>query len=364
MARLRESGLLRGKKRGQRTYVSEPSRGRRDALVVSLVILLGWSPWTRLAAQDRSFVACDLDRVPLRLEVLAHNPEVYPTSVAPPSRIPGGWLVYDRFEQQLIELDDDLNEIARWGRSGLGPMEYSQPIAVWGNGDEIVVVDRDPPSVMLFGTHPNERRLLVSLPLLPLGGAAFLPAEDRLVLPVMGVGLYETSLFSHGEMQPAWTYADLGIEAPAGYLVPYGGSTLVLHASPAGELYAGSQWGSRIWHLEPAGPRLILERCIPERLRNQHSRPVRPGSARTTLLSFQVLPDGRMLAHGALPVGTPDTEEYSVELYTADGALLGAWSLPFISAVFDPTSARRLLVWSEDIGLQLVEVSGPGYPSG
>ena len=142
MARLRESGLLRGKKRGQRTYVSEPSRGRRDALVVSLVILLGWSPWTRLAAQDRSFVACDLDRVPLRLEVLAHNPEVYPTSVAPPSRIPGGWLVYDRFEQQLIELDDDLNEIARWGRSGPGPMEYSQPIAVWGNGDEIVVVDQ------------------------------------------------------------------------------------------------------------------------------------------------------------------------------------------------------------------------------
>lgn len=332
--------------------------------VAALVILLGWSPSTSLAAQDRGFVACDLDRVPLELEVLAHNPEVYPTLVAPPSRVPGGWLVYDRFEQQLIELDDDLNEIARWGRSGPGPMEYSQPMAVWGNGDEVVVVDWEPPSVILFGTEPNERRLLVSLPLLPLGGAAFLPAEDRLVLPVMGVGLYETSLFSHGQMQPAWTYADLGIEAPAGYLVPYGGSPLLLRASPTGELYAGSQWGSRIWHLEPAGPRLILERCIPERLRNQHSRPVRPGSARTTLLSFQVLPDGRILAHGALPVGTPDSEEYSVELYSADGALLGAWSLPFISAVFDPTSARRLLVWSEDIGLQLVEVSGPGYPSG
>ncbi len=333
----------------------------RTALGATPVILLGLSPWTQLAAQDRGFVACDLDRLPLRLEVLAHNPEVYPTLVTPPSRVPGGWLVYEGYERQLIELDDDLNEIARWGRSGPGPMEYSQPVAVWGSEDQVVVVDRDPPSVMVFGTDPNERVLVVSM---PIGDAAFLPAEDRQVLAIMGVGLYETSLFSPGEMQLEWTYADLGIEAPPGAFVPYGGSPVLLHASPSRDLYAGSQWGSRIWHLEPPGPRLVLERCIPERLRNQHVTPVRPGYARTTLQNFQVLRDGRILTHGALPVGTADTEERSVELYGADGTLHGAWSIPFISAAFDPTNASRLLVWSEEVGLQLVKVSGPEYPSG
>jgi len=77
-----------------------------------------------------------------------------------------------------------------------------------------------------------------------------------------------------------------------------------------------------------------------------------------------MLPDGRILTHGALPVEVPDTERRSVELYGADGTLLAAWSIPFISAAFDPTNANRLLVWSDEVGLQLVTVSGPGYPSG
>jgi len=325
------------------------------------VILLGGLPGTPLAAQDRSLVACDLDRAPLRLEVLAHNPEVYPTLLAPPSRIPGGWLVYDRFERLVIELDDDLDEVARWGRAGPGPMEYSQPVAVWGNGEQVVVVDRGSPSVVLFGSDPSERALRVPL---PIWDAAFFPAEDRLVLSVMGAGLHETTLFGRGEMRTAWTYADLGIEVRSGTPVPFGGSPLVLRSSPTGGLYAGSQWGSRIWHVESAGPRLVLERCVPEGLRNQHIAPVSPGSARTTLQNFHMLPDGRILTHGALPVEVPDTERRSVELYGADGTRLAAWSIPFISAAFDPTSVSRLLVWSEEVGLQLVTVSGPGYPSG
>ena len=356
------SGRLRIENRKSRRTRAQP-RSCLDckgaALVVTLAILSSWSPWTHLAAQDRSFVACGLDRTPLGLEVLAHNPEVYPTLVAPPSRIPGGWLVYERYERQVIELDDDLEEVARWGRAGPGPMEYSRPVAVWGNGEQVVVMDRDPPSVMLFGSNPSERALVVQL---PIGGAAFLPTEDRQVFSVMGVGLYETSL-SRGEMRPTWTYADLGIAAQPENRVLFGGSPLVPHASPTGGLYVGSQWGSRIWHLESAGPRLVLERCIPQGLRNQHISPVRPGYARSTLQSFQVLPDGRILTHGALPVEVTDTEERSVELYGADGKLLAAWSIPFISAAFDPTNASRLLVWSEEVGLQLVTVSGPGYPS-
>ena len=331
------------------------------ALVATLVILLGRPPWAQLAAQDYSFVACDLDRASLELEVLAHNPEVFPTLVAPPSRIPGGWLIYDRYERQVIELGDSLDEIARWGRAGPGPMEYSQPVAVWGSAEQVVVVDRDPPSVMLFGSDRSERALLLPL---PIWDAAFFPAEDRLVLSVMGEGLYETTLFGRGEIRASWTYADLGIEVRSGTPVPFGGSPLVPRASPAGGLYVGSQWGSRIWHVEPAGPRLVLERCIPDGLRNQHIAPVRPGSARTTLQNFHILADGRILTHGALPVEVPDTERRSVELYGADGTLLAAWSIPFISAAFDPTNASRLLVWSEEVGLQLVTVSGPGYPSG
>lgn len=330
------------------------------ALVATLVILLGGPPWAQLAAQDRSFVACDLDRAPLELEVLAHNPEVYPTLVAPPSRIPGGWLVYEWYERQVIELDDDLDEIARWGRVGQGPLEYSQPAAVWGSGEQVVVVDRDPPSVMLFGNDPIER--VLPLPL-PIWDAAFFPAEDRQVLSVMGAGLYETTLFGRGEMRMAWTYADLGIEVQSGIPAPFGGSPLVLHASPTGGLYAGSQWGSRIWYVEPTGPKLVVDRCIPEDLRNQHISPVRPGSAHTTLQNFHVLADGRILIHGALPVEVPDTEHRSIELYGADGTLLAAWSIPFISAAFDPTNASRLLVWSDEVGVQLVRVSGPGYPS-
>ncbi len=250
------------------------------ALIAMLLILLGGPPWAQLAAQDYSFIACDLDRAPLELEVLAHNPEVYPTLVATPSRIPGGWLVYDRYERQVIELGEGLDEIARWGRAGPGPMEYSQPVAVWGSAEQVVVVDRDPPSVMLFGSDRSERALLVPL---PIWDAAFFPAEDRLVLSVMGAGLYETTLFGRGEIRTAWTYADLGIEVRSGTPVPFGGSPLVPHASPAGGLFAGSQWGSRIWHVEPAGPKLVLERCIPDGLRNQHIAPrpprVRPHDA-------------------------------------------------------------------------------------
>lgn len=85
-----------------------------------------------------------------------------------------------------------------------------------------------------------------------------------------------------------------------------------------------------------------------------------------TLQDFVVLDDGRILTFGGLRVGGGDDASRSIELYDRDGRLLRAWRLRLrdAQAVFDPANPRRMLIWGEDAvaGVQLIEVSGDGYP--
>ena len=86
-----------------------------------------------------------------------------------------------------------------------------------------------------------------------------------------------------------------------------------------------------------------------------------------TLQDFVVLGDGRGLTLGGLQVGGGDDAGRSIELYDSDRRLLRAWTQRYPDAygVFDPRNPRRLPVWSdtEAPGLQLVEITGDGYPS-
>ena len=119
---------------------------------------------TRVAsAQDLSVTipakytdACDLDRADLAVRVVAHNEEIYPGQVA---RTSSGWLVYDKYERQVLELDTDLRRVRSWGRDGPGPMEYENPVGL-GRLDSanVVVVDGNPPSLIVFGPGENEHR--------------------------------------------------------------------------------------------------------------------------------------------------------------------------------------------------------------
>lgn len=99
--------------------------------------------------------ACELDRSDLVVRVIAQNEEVYPQRAA---RTPGGWLVYDRYEEQVVELDQDLRRVGSWGRQGPGPMEYEDPVGMGRlDADRVVIVDGSPPSLIVFGPGANDR---------------------------------------------------------------------------------------------------------------------------------------------------------------------------------------------------------------
>lgn len=310
--------------------------------------------------------ACDMRRSPLTVEVVAVSEAHHPRHA---ERIPGGWLIYERYDRQVVELDDDLREVARWGRRGPGPQEYRGRTPGFGRTElgGTFVVDDSPPSVMVFGAREEtegERRLDVRWPHHAVN------VGDRLLL-ASSLGIYEATVSGDRAGAMAWSHADLGIAVsddgkPSRYL---------LRSSTNGALYAAATSQSAIWLLSGEdGPRKVVQRCVPRAWQEMHRKaPVfESGPLKGEKYSLRTLGDYTVLDGGQLlALGTLETAEGrgSLELYDSDGALGGAWELPLPQQsrkMFDPYNPRRLLVWGPWKGeehVRLIEIDGDDYPS-
>lgn len=307
--------------------------------------------------------ACEMQRQPLTVEVVATSAAHYPRQA---ERIPGGWLVYERYDQQVVELDDALREVARWGRKGPGPLEYRGRVPGFGRtaSGRTFVVDDSPPSIMTFGATGKEYRLDIPRP------HHAVAVGDRLIV-ASSAGIHEATTSGDGAGAATWSHEDLGIDVsedgePSRYLLRSGG----------GSLYAAATSQSAIWVLNGKDdPGKVVQRCVPNAWREMHRKaPVfergpfkgQKYSLRT-LGDYAVLDERRLLALGTLH--TNAELHSSLELYNADGEVVRAWEIPLPSSskkVFDPYNPRRLLVWGPWKGeehVRLIEVDGEGYPS-
>lgn len=309
---------------------------------------------------DKYKYECRLDRTVLTTTTIAANPEIYPRFV---SRVDGGWLVFDEFLKEVIELDDALREVRRWGREGEGPLEYENPIALMRlPSGEVVVVDGSPPSIMVLGGEGQSEHQLNGID----PEAAVLQEDGNILLAGKYGNLYVVA--PDGKiLRKVISPGDIGLPPE-----PTEGSYPELLVRPP---FIGLVGPSTIWTLQGKGrPRKVLQRCVHKDLERIHERAptiVLPQIGRVpytvvTMLDFLPTPGG-ILTFGGLKVNAE--QDRSIELYDDEsGKLTGAWRLtgyPGAKGAFDPHNPQRILLWNKENldGLLLVEVDGEGFPS-
>ena len=204
--------------------------------------------------------ACEMERSPLSVDVVASSLDHYPRHA---ERIPGGWLIYDRYDRQVVELADDLREVARWGREGPGPLEYGGRVRGLGRTESgsTFVVDDSPPAVMMFGGPGEEYRLDVPRP------HHAVRLDDRLLI-ASSAGIHETTFSHDGEVATPWSHEDLAIPVSERGK----SSRYWLRKSSNGSVYAAATSQSAIWLLngEENVPRKVVQRCVPNAWREMH----------------------------------------------------------------------------------------------
>ena len=301
--------------------------------------------------------ACELDRSDLSVRVIAQNEEVYPGLAA---RTPGGWLVYDRYEEQVVELDQELRRVRSWGRQGPGPMEYEDPVGMGRlDSDRVVIVDGRPPSLIVFGpgaNDGNEHRLVMDAR--PQHATI---VDGRVLIAASDATVHEVTL--DGEVRTVHTRVDFGLPGdpgPEAAAVPRIRGNHIAFTGP-----------SQVWTLAPQ-PQQVIQRCIHEDLQNMLEDPVLIDTPfgplpfnLHTMKDFLPLGADGFLALGGLVVRAGDEKLRSIEHYDSTGTLTQAWQLtgyPTVSGVFDEHAIGRVLLWEPDAiaGVQLVEVDGLG----
>lgn len=298
--------------------------------------------------------ACDLDRSDVAARVIARNEEVYPRLVAQTSN---GWLVHDRYEQQVVELDQDLRKVHNWGQHGPGPMEYESPVGL-GRLDSarVVVVDGNPPSLIVFGPGGSEHRLaILARP------THAIVADGRILIATSEATVHEVTV--DGQLRTVNTRDDFGLAENSGR-----------GATPAPRLRQGHMaftGPSAIWRLG-VEPQQVIQRCVHDDLLGMLEEAIRidtPFGAHpfnlTTMQDFLPLGTRGFLTLGGLVVRVDMGREFqnlrSIEHYDSRGRLTQAWQLtgyPAARGVFDKHVVGRMLIWNEDEieGIQLVEV--------
>ncbi len=302
--------------------------------------------------------ACDLERSDLVARVIARNEDVYPRRVAQTTR---GWLVYERYEEQVVELDRDLRRIHGWGRQGPGPMEYENPVGL-GRVDSthVIVVDGRPPSLIVFGPDATEHRLAV-----PGRPTHAIVADGRILVATNEATVHEITL--NGEVRTVNTRGDFGLPEARGLA-----TNPVLRLRGNHMAFTGP---STIWTLGDQ-PRRMIQRCVHDDLMNMLEVPIlidtpfgRHPFNLTTMQDFLPIGSEGFLALGGLVVNVTRGREVqklrSIEHYDTGGSLRQAWQLteyPGAKGVFDEHTPGRMLIWHEEEigGIRLVQLEGLG----
>lgn len=300
-------------------------------------------------------VACDLDRSDLTAQVIARNEEVYPRRVA---RTSSGWLVYDRYERQVVELDENLGRVRSRGRQGPGPMEYEDPVGLGRlDSDRVVVVDGSPPSLIVFGPGGTEH--LLAIPARPTHAIV---ADGRILMATDEATVHEVAL--DGQVRTLNTRQDFGLPENRG-----SGAAAAPRLRGSHVAFTGP---SAIWRLGTR-PQRIIQRCVHDDLMGTLEEAVRIDTPfgpqpfnLTTMQDFLPLGAEGFLALGGLVVtGRTGERLRSIEHYDSSGRLTQAWQLlgyPVVRGVFDERTIGRMLVWNEEEfdGIRLIEVEGLG----
>ena len=297
--------------------------------------------------------ACDLDRSELAVRVIARNEEVYPDRVA---RTANGWLIHDRFERQVVELDEDLRRVRDWGRRGRGPMEYESPVGL-GRIDSahVAVVDARPPSLIVLGPRGNEYRIADFDPehAVIIGG--------RIIVASSEATIHEMTV--HGQVRMLNARSDFGLPESRGSKAAAANPRL----RPG---YVGFTGPSAVWVLGP-NPRQVVQRCVPEDMEDMlvdgapmidlgHPLGEHPMNIFTMQDFLPLGADGFLTVGGLVVRGR---RLRSIERYDSKGVLVRAWQLtgyPEVKAAFDEHNIGRMLIWEEDSidGILLVEAEG------
>ena len=299
--------------------------------------------------------ACDYPRSELTVRLIAHNQEVYPDRIA---QTPSGWLVHDRYERQVVELDENLRRVRTWGRHGPGPMDYERPVGLGRlDSDHVVVVDNEPPSLIVFGPTDNEYRI-VGLQGRQMEHA--IVADGRILIATRDATVHEVTL--DGQTRILHSRHDFGLPGSRRSGAP---------ASPRLRPgHIGLRGPSAIWTLG-THPQKAVQRCVHDDLEKMLKEApridlgppfgVQPYNV-ATMQDFLPLGAGGFLAMGGL-VLKGSARLRSIERYDSSGVLLEAWKLigyPEVNAIFDEHNIGRLLIWNEESidGIQLVETKG------
>ena len=238
-------------------------------------------------------------------------------------------------------------------------MEYENPVGL-GRLDSanVVVVDGNPPSSIVFGPGENEHRLEMSE-----RPTHAIVADGRILIATNEARVHAVTV--DGRVRTLNTRGDFGLPESRG-----SGS----HATPRLRANHIAFTGpSTIWRLGTQ-PQQIVQRCVHDDLVDMLEEAVRidlgpPFGQQafnlTTMQDFLPLGGEGFLAIGGLVVRVRGENLRSIERYDSRGVLQQAWQLtgyPGVSAVFDERAPGRMLIWDEDTidGIQLVEVEGLG----
>ena len=346
-------------------------------LMGAAVMVAGISAPVRILGQERLTVsgssfgadpmgtlndACKMDRQLLAARVIARNSNI--TALVAES-VPGGWMVVDQVDGDIVLLDEQLREETRWKTgTGLDRQWMNPEVLVMMPTGEVAAIDSwAGPAVVMpgrDGSHP-----VFGNPTHAVAG------RPNSIIYASGVGIYELDM-DGGSTRRLWTLEDFGMA-----LDPEKGRapTFRMRVQDDGTLYIAWRIQSSIWSSEGGSvPQLKVQRCAPKPLLRTHldAPRVSLGTLGTVMVSissiadFMVLESGEVLVLGALSVG--DKNHRSIELYGTDGSMKRAWELPIsrASARFAFDDPRQLLLLRDgtsDRHLALVAVQGDGYPA-
>lgn len=306
--------------------------------------------------------ACEMDRELLNVRVLARNSRV--TGRVTES-VAGGWIVVDEREGDIVLLDEQLREEARW-RTGPERRWAAPEVLVMMATGEVAAIDSWAGPALVVPERDGSHAVFGS----PTHAVA---NSQGSIIYGSEAGVFELDV-DGGATRRLWTLGDFGMAVDPDNGRP---PTFRLRAQDDGTLHVAWRIQSSIWTIEgESGPRLRVQRCVPEPLLRTHidAPEINVGTlgkvkaSISSLADFIVLESGEIVALGALSVG--DKGHRSIELYGPDGSMKRAWELPFAGARarFAFGDPRRILLLrrgteEEERHLVLVEVEADGYPS-